>query len=137
MNELDGLWNQLGSINPSLTSLQLNFKDSCKRLHTIDIKLPNLYPKIAPICYIEAPEEVNFEWKENFNLKNILSQFSDAVEKYNPLWEQLDDLDSNTWILEPDKPSYAISMRRISLENHCSISIEIVSSFSRKKKVKY
>ena len=126
VSELDGLWDSLGSIHPSLTSFQLTFNDSHGRKHWIDIKLPDQYPKVAPICSMEAPEEISLQWSESKNIRDVLKQFSIAAEKYNPLWEQLDDIDQNTWVLEPDKPSYSNTMRRIALENHCSISIELV-----------
>ncbi|ORY06328.1 hypothetical protein K493DRAFT_310656 [Basidiobolus meristosporus CBS 931.73] len=37
----------------------------------------------------------------------------------------LDDLDQNTWVLEPEKPSRDIMMRRIALGNLCSLQVDL------------
>jgi E3 ubiquitin-protein ligase FANCL len=37
----------------------------------------------------------------------------------------LDDIDTNTWVLEPDKPKRSDMSRRIALGNHCSLFIKL------------
>lgn len=126
VKELDGLWDKLGDVHPSLTSLQLIIEDSYHRKLDIDIRLPNGYPNIPPICLMELPEDYNLIWKDGYTLNNVISQYTKVADKYNSLWIQLEDIDNNCWVLEPDKPSLSIIKRRIALENHCSISIELV-----------
>lgn len=40
----------------------------------------------------------------------------------------LDEIDSNTWVLEPDYPSRSCTNRRIALGNNASIHIDLNSS---------
>jgi E3 ubiquitin-protein ligase FANCL len=90
------------------------------------IKLPPDYPVSAPICSSEMPEPVSIRWLSGVStLADVVQQFQRAFEKYQDLWLQLDDLDQNVWILEPERPTYSTSMRRIALGNHCSLQITI------------
>jgi peptidoglycan/LPS O-acetylase OafA/YrhL len=36
------------------------------------------------------------------SLADVLQQFRAALQPFLPLWEVLDDLDSHTWVLEPE-----------------------------------
>ena len=38
-----------------------------------------------------------------------------ALVQYESLWSQLDELDQNTWVLEPEKPTRSALYRRIAL----------------------
>lgn len=48
----------------------------------------------------------------------------------------LDDIDANTWVLEPDKPKRSDMSRRIALGNHCSLFIKL-DEFNPKKLCDY
>jgi E3 ubiquitin-protein ligase FANCL len=41
------------------------------------------------------------------------------------LWDILDDIDQNTWVLEPERPTYSTTTRRVALGNHCSLQITV------------
>ncbi|CAH1770244.1 4442_t:CDS:2, partial [Entrophospora sp. SA101] len=40
------------------------------------------------------------------------------IEKFQEFWSMLDDIDQNTWILEPDKPKRNDLIRRIALADY-------------------
>lgn len=46
-------------------------------------------------------------------------------ENFQEVWAMLDDIDANTWVLEPDNPKRSDLMRRIALGNHCSLKVEV------------
>uniref|UniRef100_A0A7S1KMA8 RING-type domain-containing protein n=1 Tax=Percolomonas cosmopolitus TaxID=63605 RepID=A0A7S1KMA8_9EUKA len=58
-------------------------------------------------------------------LSNILKQFSHQVDQLQLFWDQMDDLDQNTWIIEPSHPNRSHSNRSISIGQHCSIRIQV------------
>ena len=45
----------------------------------------------------------------------------------------LDDIDANTWVLEPDKPKRSDLTRRIALGNYCSLQIEVNAEHPREE----
>uniref|UniRef100_A0A671KRF4 FA complementation group L n=1 Tax=Sinocyclocheilus anshuiensis TaxID=1608454 RepID=A0A671KRF4_9TELE len=47
------------------------------------------------------------------------------VEALSEFWSVLDEIDEQTWVLEPEKPTKADSMRRIAIGNNVSIKVQI------------
>jgi E3 ubiquitin-protein ligase FANCL len=129
VQELEGIWSHLEGAHPSLCSIQMNFRDSRGRKHIISVHLPPSYPSAPPTCLIEMPEPLVLSWGLQSTLKDVLRQYQSAAEKYITLWDELDEIDTNSWVLEPDKPSYSNTLRRIALESHCSVQIELVGAF--------
>lgn len=50
-------------------------------------------------------------------LASVHSQFLINVEALSEFWSVLDEIDEQTWVLEPEKPTKADSMRRIAIGN--------------------
>lgn len=48
-------------------------------------------------------------------LEHLYSQFLLVLESLTEFWEILDEIDLNTWVLEPEKPSRSDTMRRIAI----------------------
>ncbi|TSK22708.1 E3 ubiquitin-protein ligase FANCL [Bagarius yarrelli] len=59
------------------------------------------------------------------NLAHMHSQFLLIVEALAEFWAVMDEIDEHTWVLEPEKPSRADTMRRIAIGNNVSIKVEI------------
>ena len=38
-----------------------------------------------------------------------------ALSKYQDLWDMLDEIDAQTWVLEPENPTRNITLRRIAV----------------------
>lgn len=49
------------------------------------------------------------------NLAHMHSQFLLIVEALAEFWAVMDELDEHTWVLEPEKPIRADTMRRIAI----------------------
>ncbi|KXS21705.1 hypothetical protein M427DRAFT_493993 [Gonapodya prolifera JEL478] len=58
-------------------------------------------------------------------LAEVVQAFEKTLEEFQPLWDQLDDLDVNTWIVEPDQPRRSHTYRRIALGNNLYLQIDI------------
>ena len=116
-----------------LTSLSVTCLDDQKRSHTWHAEL---YPSI--VLTMDMPSEFVLEdknirldkWWEDGNttsnnntqaannetLPRIQHHFEQALVKYQPLFNELDDLDAHLWILEPSLPARRCSVeRRIAL----------------------
>lgn len=123
-----------------LTSVSITCLDANKRSHTWHAEL---YPSIVltmdlPSEFVLDDKHVRLErWWEDGGATNTLSRagaitssalvmsgvlprihthFEHALQKYQPLFDELDDLDSHLWILEPSLPARRSSVeRRIAL----------------------
>ena len=47
------------------------------------------------------------------------------------MWRELDELDGRTWVLEPEQPTRAMCSRRIAVDRHCSLQLELRPSAPR------
>ena len=113
-----------------VTSVSVTCIDDNKRTHTWHAEL---YPSI--VLTMDMPSEFVLDYKnirldkwwedEMTNgastsnmavLPQIQRQFDKALERFQPLFMELDDLDNNLWILEPSLPARRCSLeRRIAL----------------------
>lgn len=62
-------------------------------------------------------------------LDQLHRQFLLILESLSEFWDVLDQIDSNTWILEPEKPSRSDTMRRIAIgmKEHTLCTAEFTS----------
>uniref|UniRef100_K3X2N1 RING-type domain-containing protein n=1 Tax=Globisporangium ultimum (strain ATCC 200006 / CBS 805.95 / DAOM BR144) TaxID=431595 RepID=K3X2N1_GLOUD len=137
MAELDAIgWNHLLELSDDLRSLELQTHDAAKRKHAIRLQLPVEYPpRSAPVCFVDAPEPFELVWDPQeasaygggccYMLKEVLQQFDAFLSKFQSFWDVLDDLDTKTCVLEPHRPTRATARRRIALQKHASLQIEV------------
>lgn len=57
-------------------------------------------------------------------LSQLLSQYVEHVNKYQGLFDCLDDLDKHMRILEPEQPKRSDCWRRIALGHRCTLELE-------------
>ena len=48
-------------------------------------------------------------------LLDLYHQFSQCITTYKDFWDMMSEIDRNTWVLEPDKPTYSALHRRIAI----------------------
>uniref|UniRef100_A0AAR2LGQ1 E3 ubiquitin-protein ligase FANCL n=1 Tax=Pygocentrus nattereri TaxID=42514 RepID=A0AAR2LGQ1_PYGNA len=126
ITEIEDLgWNKLLFIDTDFHTLQLSAEDSSGRQHAITVKLKPKYPAEAPECSADLPVPLAITWTPQSTLAHIHSQFLLIVEALAEFWAVLDEIDEHTWVLEPEKPTRADSMRRIAIGNSVSIKLEI------------
>ncbi|PRP88627.1 E3 ubiquitin-protein ligase FANCL [Planoprotostelium fungivorum] len=127
MMEMDTIgWNRLVHIDKTLTNIQLNTYDSRNRNHIVQLTIPKNYPSYPPQVTFDLPKEFLPKWTPNTSgLKDVLKQVEEQYSHYEELWDSLDDLYENTWVLEPKQKNYSKSRCRIALGNHSSIEMEM------------
>ena len=58
---------------------------------------------------------MGFSLNRDTSLLSLYEQFAVAVLQYQVLWDELGNIDRNTWVLEPEKPAYNATYWRIAL----------------------
>lgn len=131
IQELDQIgWQKISNIKADLSMLCITVSDSKLRAHTCDVHVQtSSYPDVAPKCMASLPVAFDIKWNNNNQttscLHYIVEQLEDAIARYQLFWDEMDDLDANSLILEPEKPSRSITMRRIGIGSHSSMQIDI------------
>ncbi|XP_016892727.1 E3 ubiquitin-protein ligase FANCL isoform X2 [Cynoglossus semilaevis] len=126
ISEMETLgWNKLLFIDTHFKTLRLTAQDSAGRQHALTVKLKSKHPAEAPECSADLPLPLALTWTQQSTLEHLYSQFLLVLESLTEFWEILDEIDLNTWVLEPEKPSRSDTMRRIAIGSNASIRVEV------------
>lgn len=126
ISEMETLgWDTLLFIDTEFRTLRLKAEDSSGRQHILTIKLKSKHPAEAPECSADLPVPLAITWTPQSTLEQLHKQFVLVLESLTEFWDVLDELDSQTWILEPEKPTWSDTMRRITIGNNVSIKVEV------------
>ena len=125
-------WHHVEDTNADMSRLTLSVTDSHHRKHVFDVRFDMSaggYPWVPPAVSAELPVAVALtNWPsqstDGGNLKLVLAAVLAEAERYADLLDILEDLDTHTCVLEPRRPSFAVTNRRIALEKACSIYLD-------------
>ncbi|KAL0483444.1 E3 ubiquitin-protein ligase FANCL [Acrasis kona] len=125
MSDLDEIgWDKVSDLNTDLSSISVSIKDIAGREHIIkvDVSKNNEYT-----CTAQLPIQAELKTKNNerITLKKIKIEYEHVLHSLQDFLSTVEDLDQNTWVLDPENPTFAHCMRRIGIGNHSSIQIEI------------
>lgn len=121
-------WESLISLNEALNVLEVQIADQQGRNHSLRVEFASDYPSTCPLLAVDAPCEFYPPWESTaWNLKGIIDHFrSNFLPQFSAFWDVMDDLDAHCIILEPSRPQRSMTHRRIAIEKHISIDIEIL-----------
>uniref|UniRef100_A0A667Y0V6 E3 ubiquitin-protein ligase FANCL n=1 Tax=Myripristis murdjan TaxID=586833 RepID=A0A667Y0V6_9TELE len=126
ISEMEALgWDKLLFIDTEFRTLRLKADDSSGRQHVLTVQLKSKHPAEPPECSADLPIPLAITWTPQSTLEQLHSQFLLVLESLADFWAVLDEIDRETWILEPEKPSRADTMRRIAIGNNVSIKVEV------------
>lgn len=155
VEEMDGVgWGRLSALDGSMTRLTLQCLDAAGRAHALGIELPPDYPRSAPKCSVRLPGPFVVRWASSFeaaaaaaagaragvdagggaaasaasdgrSLAAVAAQFERVLGRYQAVWDELDELDRECWVLEPERPDRSQLERRIAVERFCSVLVEL------------
>ncbi|XP_061694033.1 E3 ubiquitin-protein ligase FANCL [Syngnathoides biaculeatus] len=118
-------WDKLLFIDTQFQMLKIKAEDSSGRLHILRINLKPKHPTEAPECSADLPIPLLLKWTPQSSLNDLHSQFLVVIEALTEFWDILEEIDTKTWVLEPEKPSLSDTMRRIVIGNNVSIKVEV------------
>ncbi|XP_021341917.1 E3 ubiquitin-protein ligase FANCL-like [Mizuhopecten yessoensis] len=118
-------WDRLVSIDSKFQTLELQCKDKKGRQHILKVTLSPQHPRLAPKCVVDLPGQFQVQWKSTSSLEWLYQQFELAVDMYQDFIDVMEELDKNTWILEPEKPVYSATYRRIAVSTNASLQISV------------
>ncbi|KAH3745323.1 E3 ubiquitin-protein ligase FANCL [Pelomyxa schiedti] len=131
MQQLETIgWNYVSSIDYSSNQVSISVIDSGHRQHKIRVTVPSDYPESPPSASCDLPGDVSVP--VNADLTQLVAAYKIAIEGYQSLWKELDEIDTSTWVLSPPKSAFLVSTtRRIALATHCSLQITIDPAATR------
>jgi len=73
------------------------------------------YPQESPKCSTQLPVKFDLHWSGVGGLTPAFQQFASAIESCQEFWSLIEEVDRKTWVLEPEKPTFAAKHRRIAI----------------------
>ncbi|XP_064603043.1 E3 ubiquitin-protein ligase FANCL-like isoform X2 [Liolophura sinensis] len=126
MQELEHLgWHRLVSVDPSFQKIQLKCEDARGRTHIIKLQLHAQHPEKPPSCQVDLPKLFDFQWSVQGGLSQLFEQFQQCLTSYQDFWDQVGEIDKQTWVLEPEKPTFSARHRRIVLSTSVSLQLSV------------
>ncbi|XP_014786459.2 E3 ubiquitin-protein ligase FANCL isoform X1 [Octopus bimaculoides] len=124
LNELKQLgWDKLVYIGPAFKKLHLSKQDEEGRTHILKIQLHAEHPRVQPTCVTDLPKMFKYTWNPNSKLFDLYAQFERVIQSYQMFWNAMEEIDQKTWVLEPEKPTYSATFRRIALSPNSSLQV--------------
>ncbi|KAK5667597.1 hypothetical protein QVD99_005715 [Batrachochytrium dendrobatidis] len=108
ITDMDGLFQHI--------SIQIS--DRAGRPHILMIHITPAYPLEPPTCHSDLPMEL--DPSKIKSIKDAVELHEQAINQYNSLWSELEDLDQQAWIIEK-----TTTTRRIAVGMHCTMTIEL------------
>jgi E3 ubiquitin-protein ligase FANCL len=126
MKHLDYIgWDRVLNVNEDLSRIQMRSVDCSGRQHDFDVLINPGYPVVCPTVQADLPVPIFIPWMKTSDLRLIMSIVDTVIQKYEGLFQELSDIDSQTWVLEPAQPTFNTSTRRLAIERSCSIVLDI------------
>ncbi|GJN23460.1 hypothetical protein PR202_gb11110 [Eleusine coracana subsp. coracana] len=100
-------------------------RDDQGRVHLLDITLPMDYPSSPPLIAADIPYLPKIQWSKRSKLKDVFCQFQEHLKTLQEFWSTMDEIDKVLWVVDPAKPTHAMSHRRIALGDDCYILLNV------------
>lgn len=132
-------WQHVTSVEEGVGDLTLGIElsDAAGRRHALSLRLLPDYPLTAPRCSAALPAHVELRWVSTgpgvgtSRLKNVVEQYAMAIAGYDELWHELEHIDAEAWVIEPEMPTRAIVYRRLAVGPHCALQVDLDASAPR------
>ena len=122
-------WAHVLSVSDSLQRLSLTLDDPSGRSHEIMVSLPPTYPQGAPSCQLALPEAYQFRWNASNSIRTIMHVVSEALAKFDSVWNALEDFDKHCVVIDPMKPTFQHNYRRLYL------GMQIIAAMTQRESV--
>ncbi|XP_046377453.2 E3 ubiquitin-protein ligase FANCL-like [Haliotis rufescens] len=119
-------WDKVDTIDETFQELTLKLHDTVGRKHSLLLNL-NHQKEATEMCTVNLPIPTDFiiNQDEQVSLQDLMNQFRNMVKRCEDFWEMMSEIDQNTWVLEPEKPSPSDCHRRLALGPSASLHIKV------------
>jgi E3 ubiquitin-protein ligase FANCL len=122
-------WSCLSQLGPDFQTITMTATDNDGRIHELLIR--DLLSE-HPVCIVALPRPMEAvchplsgAGRVFLSLLETYHRFRSMLDDLTLFFRVLDDFDRHAWVLEPERPTYAQSMRRLTLAPQCSLVVEI------------
>jgi E3 ubiquitin-protein ligase FANCL len=132
-------WDNVLNMSEDLMQVDMRLQDAKGRVHTVFLNMQESATgkgKDAECLYATLELDVPMEEKSGATARKklpgggkpiheLMKLGAEEFAKHQTFWDVMDDFDANVWVLEPQNPTRSSCVRRIAVEEHCSMHIKI------------
>ena len=108
-------WDKVVSVSDNFLKIKLKAFDSSERQHFLNLSLSFEYPKVLPDVSVTLPSPFEPLWTVDSHFGTIYKQFKSCLDQFDVFWNNVEELQRNSWILEPESPNFAATTFRVAL----------------------
>jgi E3 ubiquitin-protein ligase FANCL len=145
VRELDNLQERYGAsaianVSEDCQRVTLHYQDTAGRVHVINLNLADPVPGVVNAVHAYFPQTQEQkraslivgqrkrprEKEDRWNLVEAYTEFCDTISSHQALYNELDDMDTNLVILEPDLPCPRnVALRRLQVTDEMSVVLTL------------
>jgi E3 ubiquitin-protein ligase FANCL len=115
-------WQRVTEVSPDFSRVSIRTLDKKKREHIFTVHISQEGP---PTIDCVLPITFKPSWSEKTTLCEVVARFEEQLCAHQRFWDVMDELDRETWVLEPEQPSRQCNFRRIVLGSNMSLYLSI------------
>jgi hypothetical protein len=115
----------VSALKEDFSGVTLQFADNSTRSFQVDVSFPGSYPAVKPIVSPIFCKPIEFAWTQNSSINDITVAIDRGIKENEDFIQVLSDIDQNCRVIEPARPTFTSSTRRIALEKSCSVILSI------------
>ena len=109
------------SIDKDFNQIVLRHTDGGNREHHLTIQFDSKFPTFT--C--DLPQELEVLSEDTWSCQDALKTFRDVINQYQALWDALDEIDFNCWVIEPEPFTRSAVHRRLVLKEDVSLIVTL------------
>ncbi|XP_786685.1 E3 ubiquitin-protein ligase FANCL [Strongylocentrotus purpuratus] len=120
-------WEMVTNLESDLSQFKLTCNYSSDKTHNVTVQVHSevQHPSNPPVSATALQDDFQLHWTPKLCLHDVITQFEGFLLKYRSFWEEMAEIDNDTWVLEPEKPGPMDVSRRIALGSNFSIQIVV------------
>lgn len=120
---------KLIELDDSFTKIQLKAVDIGDRTHHLLLSIPENFPTARPCARVLLPataaDGFEFAWASGSTLAEVYRQFTDELGAFQQFWEEVEEIEENMWVVEPEQTNHATTNYQIALGEGCSMLLKL------------
>ncbi|XP_015922331.1 E3 ubiquitin-protein ligase FANCL [Parasteatoda tepidariorum] len=118
-------WDKVQYVSPDFDVINLITIDDMNREHILKVWIPEKFPNEILRYECDMPQEFTYKWLPGDTLSNLFAAFQEKVNMFIEFWNNMDEIDNQTWVIEPENPNRKECKRRIALASGVSLLLVI------------
>ncbi|XP_050698528.1 E3 ubiquitin-protein ligase FANCL-like isoform X2 [Eriocheir sinensis] len=118
-------WSRVQQVTPDFTSFTLRTKDTQGRVHLLQVRAGDGYPREEPQVEADLPDGLEYDYDQGEGVLGVVRAWEARVAALQDFWDAMDEIDSEAVVLDPPRPQRRHTFRRLLLGNLVNVQVSL------------